>query len=137
MAMTRPSQRWREAIAEEARGLATGELELKDAGMTRCYPEPLVQAVDEAFRAYEAEAARLARTSADDSVLGAVERVVVALNDIDEDGGHGGSGFDTVDREDLCDYIYVVLAERGIDVPALAVRNGMEPHEITDAWREW
>ncbi|MEU7040313.1 hypothetical protein AB0A77_04535 [Streptomyces varsoviensis] len=135
--MRRPSQRWRAAVAEEARGLAAGELAPKDARLAQYYPETLIQAVDDAFRAYEAEVAGLAAASADADVLGAVERVVLALNDINEDPQHGNPGFDTIDRENLCEYIYGALVGRGIDIPALAARNGMEPYEITDEWRDW
>ncbi|GAA3367510.1 hypothetical protein GCM10020367_66770 [Streptomyces sannanensis] len=137
MKTTRPSQKWRKAIAEEARELAAGTLDPECAEMTLLYPEPLIRAVDDVLARYETELAGLPNRPSDAEVLRAVEHVVVALNGVDEDAELGGSGFDTVDREDLFEYIYGSLVTHGVDVPALAARNGMEPDEITDEWREW
>jgi hypothetical protein len=63
----------------------------------------------------------------------AVKQVVLALNAIDE----GYEAIETEEREELCEYIDAVLAEAGIDVAALAVRDGVQPHAVTDRWREW
>ncbi len=38
---------------------------------------------------------------------------------------------------DLCDYIDATLTESGIDVTALAIRNGKDPGELIGEWRTW
>ena len=68
----------------------------------------------------------------DEAIWAAVERVVVALNDADEDGD-----IETEEREDLAGYIDQVLNAAGIDVAALTARRGIDRSELTDAWRDW
>ncbi|MER5384464.1 hypothetical protein ABT040_30080 [Streptomyces sp. NPDC002688] len=74
----------------------------------------------------------------DDVVFGTVEGVVLALNAIDGDGQHGGAGFCTEEREQLCEYIDLTLSGHGVDVAALAARQGIRDRsEITDRRRDW
>ncbi|GAA1737576.1 hypothetical protein GCM10009681_05290 [Luedemannella helvata] len=68
----------------------------------------------------------------DEAVWGAVERVVVTLNSIDQDFGQH---IETMTREELSEYIEDVLAEAGIDVEALLERRGVE--EAAGEWRDW
>ncbi|MEV4001157.1 hypothetical protein [Actinomadura sp. NPDC049753] len=96
-------------------------------------PGSFLERVDQALLAFEAELAALGVAS-DQAVMAAVEHVVVALNRIDGTDGHD---FDTVDREELCEYIDGALAHTGIDVEALARRRGIDPAELTDEWRDW
>jgi hypothetical protein len=44
---------------------------------------------------------------------------------------------DTIDREELCEYIDHALTQTGIDVEALARRQGIDPAALTDQWRDW
>ena len=37
----------------------------------------------------------------------------------------------------LCEYIDLTLSEHGVDVAALAARQGIDRSEITDRWRDW
>ena len=67
--------------------------------------------------------------------MDAVRRVVLDLNQVNDD--HDGAGYETGEREQLCDYIDAVLGEAGIDVPAMAERSGIGRWEITDEWCEW
>jgi hypothetical protein len=60
---------------------------------------------------------------------------VLALNGINEE--HGGGGYETGEREELCEFIDGTLEGHGIDIPALAARSGIGAHEITDEWRDW
>ena len=110
--ITRPTQNWRQ--------LGT-------------HPDALLERVDEALIAFENRLTDLDVTS-DQAVMAAVEQVVVALNQADGTAGHD---FDTVDREDLCDYIDNALTRSGVDVEALALRQGIDPAELTDQWRDW
>ncbi|MET8249669.1 hypothetical protein ABZV31_38125 [Streptomyces sp. NPDC005202] len=45
-----------------------------------------------------------------------------------------GAGYETDESEQPIDQ---TLSEHGIDVPALAARNGIGRFEITDKWRDW
>jgi hypothetical protein len=130
----RPTESWREGIAEEARELASGELDAECAVMARLFPESLLVRTDETLLAFETEVAALDRPS-DDEILGVIERIVLALNAVNKE--HGGGAYETDERERLCRYIDASLAEAGIDVDALASRRGIKRSEITDEWRRW
>ncbi|WP_066956407.1 hypothetical protein [Streptomyces lushanensis] len=130
----KPSQNWRAGVAQEARDVASGELDPGCAFMDQLFPDSLLEATEATLRSFEADVHAWVGPS-DELVFGAVRRVVLALNSINEE--HGGAGYETGEREDLCAYIDRTLTEHGIDVPALAARNGMGAHEITDEWRDW
>ncbi|MFI8433605.1 hypothetical protein ACIGJO_07625 [Streptomyces sp. NPDC079020] len=130
----KPSDLWRRQLTEEAAGLAAGTLTPERAFTTQLFPDSLVTATDETLGSFEAGMSALGAPS-DDEILSAVERVVLALNAVNE--AHGGAGYETGERELLCEYIDATLTENGVDVTALAERNGMDRYEITDEWREW
>ncbi|WP_329317704.1 hypothetical protein [Streptomyces sp. NBC_01262] len=130
----KPSDHWRDSVAEEAREVACGTRAPEEAFLARLFPESLLQATDTALGSFEAEVLAL-RTPSDDEVLGVVRRAVLALNAINDE--HGGGGYETGEREELCEFIDGTLEEHGIDIPALAARNGIGAHEITDEWRDW
>ncbi|MFJ5937389.1 hypothetical protein [Streptomyces sp. NPDC093071] len=132
----RPPENWRAWMAEMAREVAAGISEPECAGAAEAYPESLLRATDSALETFEAEMRTLAEPS-DDEVFGVVERVVLALNVVACDDGHGGVGYCTEEREQLCEYIDLTLGEHGVDVAALAARRGIDRAEITDAWRDW
>ncbi len=132
----RPPENWRALVAQEARELAAGTLAPECAGMAELFPEPLLKATDDALQAFE-EDVRALKEPSDEEVFGAIQRVVLDLNAINEDDKLGGSGYETDEREQLCEYIDRTLSEHGIDVAALAARSGMGRHEITDQWRDW
>ena len=73
--------------------------------------------------------------SDDEQVFAVVERVVLALNAVNE--AHDKCAFETDEREQLCLYIDEALAERGVDVAALTASRGLGRHELTDQWRDW
>ncbi len=123
-------------MAEVARDVEAGILEPECAGAAEIYPESLLRATDSALDAFEVEVRGLLEPS-DDEVFGTVERVVLALNAVDDDASHGGAGYCTEEREQLCEYIDLTLGEHGVDVAALAARRGIDRAEITDAWRDW
>jgi hypothetical protein len=131
---SKPSDRWRGRVAEEQRQVAAGRLDPAQAYTVRLFPESLLTATDAALQSFETELAAL-RDPSDQQVFAAVERVVLVLNTINTD--HHRGAYETGEREELCDYIDRTLGEHGIDVPALASRNGIGAHEITDEWREW
>ncbi|MFF4045554.1 hypothetical protein ACFYZ5_02725 [Streptomyces chartreusis] len=65
------------------------------------------------------------------------ERVDRDAGTNDRDGRHGGVGFCTEEREQLCEYIDRILGEHGVDVAAPAARQGIDRSAITDRWRNW
>lgn len=130
----RPSKQWRDGVADEASKVAAGTLNAADAFMADLYPVSLLDATDEALGAFESEL-RTLRSPSDDEVFEAVERVVLALNVINDQ--HDGAAYETGEREELGDYIDQALTECGVDVPALTARQGLGRYEITDKWRDW
>lgn len=130
----RPSDHWRDSVEQEKRDIAAGMLEPEEAFMTRLFPESLLIRTDQVLAAFEADLATLSDPS-DDQVLAVVERTVLALNEVNRE--HGCTGYETGEREQLCDYIDKTLTDAGIDVVALASRRGIGRYEITDEWRRW
>ncbi|MFF0855503.1 hypothetical protein ACFYVM_31310 [Streptomyces sp. NPDC003280] len=130
----RPPTNWRKGIAEEAAELAAGTLDPNCACMVELFPEELLLETDAVLDAFESELATLAEGD-DARIFAAVERVVLALNAVNE--SHDESAFETDEREQLCAYIDEALTERGVDVAALTARHGLGRHELTDRWRDW
>ncbi|MFC4609908.1 hypothetical protein ACFO9E_19140 [Streptomyces maoxianensis] len=100
------------------------------------YPESLLQATEQALQTFEADASALTAPS-DEQVFDFIKRVGLRLNAINEDDQHGGAGYCTEEREQLCGYIDQTLSDHGIDVAALAARRDVNRAEITDTWRDW
>ncbi|MFH8936876.1 hypothetical protein [Streptomyces griseosporeus] len=130
----RPTTNWRKGIAAEAAELAAGTLDPDCAHMADLYPDELLSATDAVLNAFETELATLDARD-DEQAFAAVERVVLALNAVNE--AHDESAFETDEREQLCLYIDQALTEQGVDVTALTARRGLGRHELTDQWREW
>jgi hypothetical protein len=139
---SRPSDKWRAETEREAAELAARIRSPDQAYAAVLWPESLIASTDAALAAFEAELAALlfvsANTVDDDDVLAVVHRAVLALNAIDDQHFQTSrTGYETGEREDLCDYIDATLTESGIDVAALAIRNGREPAELIGEWRTW
>ncbi|MER6276633.1 hypothetical protein ABT202_10010 [Streptomyces sp900105245] len=130
----RPTTSWRHGIAEEAEELAAGTLDPECACMAVLFPEELLTATDAVLDAFEGELHGLGEAP-DEQVFAVVERVVLALNAVDD--AHNGSAFETDEREELCDYIDESLTEHGVDVVALTARHGLGRYQLTDKWRKW
>ena len=129
----RPSQRWQRKVAQEAAGVAAGTLPREEAYAAELWPPEFTVAVDAALVAYEREIQRLP-DPADEHVWAAVRRVVLALNDADEQAG----AIETGEREELAEFIDRVLTVRGVDVAGLMARSGGRHRgELTDEWRDW
>ncbi|MFD0258124.1 hypothetical protein ACFVH7_07565 [Kitasatospora indigofera] len=131
----RPTVDWREGRAEEAAALAAGTLDPEHAYLAQLFPDSMLEATDAVLAAFEADTASWGAAPSDERVLGAVERVVLALNAVNEE--HDGAAYETDERERLCAYIDEVLIAAGVEIGALAARQGLGRHEITDAWRDW
>jgi hypothetical protein len=117
--------------------VARGVLPPGQAFALTLWPQSLLGSTDAALATFEAELHEFTPAS-DDQVLDVVRRVVLALNKInDEHVDLGEMGYETGEREELCEYIDATLAESGIDVAALAARRGIGRWEITDEWRKW
>lgn len=130
----RPTTNWRKGIAEEASELAAGTLDPQCACMAVLFPEDLLVATDAVLDYFEAEVSGLVG-SKDGQVFAAVERVVLALNAVNN--ARGGGAYETDEREQLCLYIDEALTEQGVDVPALTSRHGLGRYQLTDKWRDW
>ncbi|MFI9603783.1 hypothetical protein ACIHCX_28710 [Streptomyces sp. NPDC052043] len=130
----RPTTSWRHGIAEEAAEIAAGILDPECTCMAGLFPEELLAATDAVLDTFEAQLAGLGN-AADEQVFGVVERVVLALNAVNE--AHNGGAFETDEREELCDYIDQSLTEHGVDVVALTARHGLGRYQLTDNWRKW
>ncbi|MFJ6391285.1 hypothetical protein ACIQJT_27165 [Streptomyces sp. NPDC091972] len=130
----RPTTSWRHGIAEEAQELAAGTLDPDCACMAELFPEKLLTATDAVLDTFEGELPGLGKAG-DEQVFAVVERIVLALNAVDE--AHNGGAFETDEREELCDYIDESLTEHGVDVVALTARHGLGRYQLTDRWRKW
>ncbi|MEW2375478.1 hypothetical protein AB0883_05135 [Micromonospora sp. NPDC047812] len=130
--ITRPTEKWGRSVREQRTAIAAGTLTEDTAYALRLWPEPFITAVDTVLDAYEADVRSLSSPS-DEEVFAAVERVVTALNAVNDEHGR----IETGEREDLCEHIDVVLTSAGQDVEALTSRRGVGRHELTDEWRDW
>lgn len=97
----RPSENWRARVVEEPREVAAGTLDPACAYMAQLFPESLLKATDTALQSFEAEVGALGAPT-DEQVFQSIKRVVLILNVINED--HGGAGYETGEREELCEY---------------------------------
>ena len=74
----------------------------------------------------------------DEEILGVVERLVLTLNKINDDHVRAGKiGYESGERDELCEYIETSLGEAGIDAEALEIRHGATPGDLAGQWREW
>lgn len=95
-------------------------------------PDARWNATDEALRQFERDL-RGSGSPSDEEVLGLIQSVVEALNDVNGDY----NAFDARDRVELCDFIDESLVEAGIDLDGLAERTGVARGALTDEWRDW
>ncbi|MET9120893.1 hypothetical protein [Streptomyces sp. NPDC004528] len=130
----RPTTNWRTCIAEEAEELAAGTLAPECACMAGLFPEELLTSTDAVFDTFESEFPGLGEAD-EAQIFGVVERVVLALNAVNE--AHGESAYETDEREQLCEFIDQSLTEHGVDIVALTARHGLGRYQITDKWRKW
>jgi hypothetical protein len=130
----RPTASWRHDMAEEAEEIAAGTLDPECACMAGLYPEALLTAMDDVLDEFEGALPGLG-AAGDETVLAVVERVVLALNAVNE--AHEGAALQTDEREELCGYIDRSLSEHGVDVVALTARHGLGRYQLTDKWRKW
>jgi hypothetical protein len=130
----RPSDAWRRRVEEEAAQLTGGALTPDQMYAAKLWPESLLNSTDAALTGFEDNLHTLTAPS-DEDVFDTVKRLILALNQINAQ--HGGAGYETDEREELCHYIDASLSEYGIDVEALAARKNIGRWEITDTWRQW
>ncbi|UUU21076.1 hypothetical protein [Streptomyces sp. DSM 40750] len=130
----KPSQYWRTETEKETHAVSAGTMDPESASFLGVYSESFLNAVDAALTNFESDVRELAPTS-DAQVLAAVERVVLALNRVNQE--ETGGSIDTDEREQICLFIDEALTEHGIDVGELAARQQVSRYAITDRWREW
>ena len=135
--VARPSDGWRDAVKHDAVEVAAGRLAADKAYAASLWSPWLIERTDTALAEFEREIPTLDVRS-DEAVLDLVRQIVLALNEINEvDDDNGGPGYETGEREELCEYIDASLTEAGVDLDALAARQNIDRSEITDEWRMW
>ncbi|GID29943.1 hypothetical protein [Paractinoplanes brasiliensis] len=130
----RPSDEWREGVAEEAALVKAGSLEQEDAVLGKLHPPDLLVRFDEIFDSFERDVAGL-RNPSDEEVLIVVQKAVFALNALNDD--YESDAIATEERTVLCQYIDRALTEAGLDLDALSARREIPREDITDEWRTW
>lgn len=125
----RPSQAWhREKTSQQA--MVDAGTPRPDEAYALSVSATFITAIDQALQTYEDQIAHLPTPAPDKQVWSAVQQCVEAINEADE-------GIDTVTREELAEYLDVVLTKAGIDVDALTSRQNLDRSELTDQWRDW
>ncbi|NHZ64819.1 hypothetical protein [Massilia genomosp. 1] len=103
------------------------------AYMARCAEDPdneppygkaEIAACANILDAYAAAIDKLPKPADHAAIMKEVERVVVALNEFDE---RAGGVIETEEREKLCDIIYLVAKDAGLQAD----------QDITEQWRDW
>ena len=74
----------------------------------KLWPESLLYSTDAALTRFEDNLCMLTSPS-DEDVFDVVKCLILALNQINAQ--HGGAGYETGEREELCDYIDASLSE--------------------------
>lgn len=136
----RPTTKWRAETEQEAADLAAGTPREMYASIL--WPDSLIDDTDRSLDAFQDDLDALLPSAgdsiADDVILDAVRRLILDLNAIHRQHVQAGHlGYETGEREELCSHIDATLTESGIDVAALAARNGFQRWELTDRWRTW
>ena len=133
----RPSDEWSRKAEEQEAELARGTWSPEQAYALILWPESLRRETDTALAAFEAGLHALSQPS-DEEILGVVERLVLTLNKINDDHVRAGKiGYESGERDELCEYIETSLGEAGIDAEALEIRHGATPGDLAGQWREW
>lgn len=101
----RPSDERQRRVEEQGAELAQGTPSPEDTYASGLWPKSLRVSTDAALAAFEDELRALAARS-DAEVLAVVKRVALALNKVNEQHIRAGpTGYETDEREELCDYI--------------------------------
>jgi len=98
-------------VAKASRGGSptdAGELTPDQICAGRLWPESLLNSTDAALTGFE-DNLRTLTSPSDEDVFDTVRHLVLALNQINAQ--HGGAGYETGEREELCDYIDASLSE--------------------------
>ncbi|MBU2665353.1 hypothetical protein KOI35_17750 [Actinoplanes bogorensis] len=132
--VVRPTEEWRESIAEEAELVAQGDLDAEFAVTAELYPPDLLQRLDEVFDELETRASQLDGRP-DDDVLLLIQETVLQLNAIND--GYEQDAIATEGRTRLCSYIDQTLTAANIDLDALSARHNVARSDLTDEWRTW
>ena len=132
----RPTTLWRNQRQDQQTAVAAGSLEREKAYMLDLFPEAFLGPADALLDSYDAEIAAAPRdASGYSAIMSAIEKLVLALNTLNEEGH--GAWIETGERESLCEYIDQVIVDHGINIDALAASQDLERYELTDEWRDW
>lgn len=130
----RPTAGWRHHLEEQRAQLRAGTLKEGEDWALEAYTDSFIAATDTALANFDQVLTQIDPESSP-AVLGAVQQVVLALNDVS--ANHSDRAYGTDEREELCEYIDEALVSAGVDTEALAARQGLRRWEITDRWRSW
>lgn len=149
-----PTEHWRRAVAEEARNVASGEPPQSQATLRaearrvvsgevppsqrtlkERYTSEMLEDIEEVLVDYAHEINGLARNHRTEvpSVIDAIRRVVLALNELQREYGR----FDAIESSDLDDYIHNRVDFEGMNLSVIAWHLGVESGDLTAPWREW
>ncbi|WP_434741913.1 hypothetical protein [Micromonospora sp. SH-82] len=128
----KPTVRWRRAAQEQAVAVSAGLLDPRNAYAERLWPTAFVDASEAALARYDADL-RTIDPASDEQAWAVVERVVTALNEVNDEHGR----IETGEREAFADYVDAALHEAGVDVDGLTGRRSLDRSELTDQWRDW
>jgi hypothetical protein len=108
----RPTTKWRAETEQEAADLAAGTPREMYASLL--WPDSLINDTDHSLDTFEddldAMPASAEGSIADDAILEAVRRLILDLNAIHRQHVRAGHpGYETGEREELCDYIDTTL----------------------------
>ncbi|WOO80162.1 uncharacterized protein LOC62_03G003674 [Vanrija pseudolonga] len=135
----RPSVYWRNSRDEEEADVAAGKVPRDEAFMASLFPDAMLDPLEPIEAAYEADVAAATATGNGENtypaLYAAVEKVVLALNDLNEQGE--GAYIETGERERLAEWIEQVIEARGISINDMGRVLGFGSGEITDEWRDW
>lgn len=135
----RPSVYWRNDRDEQEAEVAAGKLSRDEAFLAELFPDAMLDALEPIEAAYEADVAAATASGNGEAsypdLYAAVEKAVLALNDLN-DQGEGGY-IETGERERLAEWIEQVIEARGVVIADMGRVLGFGSGEITDEWRDW
>lgn len=135
--VTRPTDRWRAEVKDDAAQIAAGSLSPDEAWAARLWSNYLLAHTDTVLDGFNAAVHNL-RDPSDEEIMATVKEVVLRLNQVNADlRRRHETPYETGEREELCDYIDNTLKEAGIDMDALTARLEIGRYEFTDEWRDW
>jgi hypothetical protein len=136
----RLSTKWRREREEQVRDVAAGTFPADEAFLAELFPDAFLDPLDELLVAYEKDVTAAIASNgrgpqAFCALYAAVEKLVLALNDLNENGD--GCYIETGEREALCEYMELIIEHEGLSIEEMGKDLGFGMGELTDEWRDW